>query len=113
MGSGGYLASAALILAASLGGCAGKSEHVAGAGAGAGAISGREGSGGTSGSGGNAGGSGGNAGSGGSHVIVLPRCGDGSADFLGEECDDGNNESGDGCSSNCAVDLAWYRTPRW
>ncbi len=31
-----------------------------------------------------------------------PSCGDGNVDFeLGETCDDGNRESGDGCSNHC------------
>ncbi len=33
-----------------------------------------------------------------------PYCGDGSLDS-GEECDDGNNEDGDGCSSDCELEL--------
>ena len=31
-------------------------------------------------------------------------CGDGTVD-LGEQCDDGNNLSGDGCSSTCRTEL--------
>lgn len=34
--------------------------------------------------------------------FVQARCGDGSVDaFLNEQCDDGNNEDGDGCSADC------------
>ena len=32
-----------------------------------------------------------------------PRCGDGNLD-PGEECDDGNNLDGDGCSSQCTIE---------
>lgn len=35
--------------------------------------------------------------------VSTPVCGDGTAD-TGEECDDGNNVDGDGCSSECAVE---------
>jgi cysteine-rich repeat protein len=31
-------------------------------------------------------------------------CGDGNVDFPGEECDDGNNVSGDGCSATCTIE---------
>ncbi|HTR49396.1 MAG TPA: DUF4215 domain-containing protein [Kofleriaceae bacterium] len=34
----------------------------------------------------------------------VPRCGDGILD-PGEECDDGNNVSGDGCSATCSYDF--------
>lgn len=34
---------------------------------------------------------------------VQPHCGDGHLD-VGEECDDGNNFAGDGCSATCALD---------
>jgi len=34
----------------------------------------------------------------------IPFCGDGTKD-AGEECDDGNNEDGDGCSANCTTEL--------
>jgi len=34
---------------------------------------------------------------------TLAECGDGVLD-AGEECDDGNNTSGDGCSANCAIE---------
>ena len=33
-----------------------------------------------------------------------PFCGDGKID-PGEECDDGNNENGDGCNANCMLEL--------
>ncbi len=36
-------------------------------------------------------------------VCVVPRCGDQIIDD-GEECDDGNNDSGDDCSSDCRVE---------
>ena len=33
------------------------------------------------------------------------RCGDGTLDIeFGEECDDGNNVNGDGCSRNCEIE---------
>lgn len=32
-------------------------------------------------------------------------CGDGVLDIFYEECDDGNNVSGDGCESNCQIDV--------
>lgn len=32
-----------------------------------------------------------------------PRCGDGAIDLGWEACDDGNNEGGDGCPSDCGV----------
>ena len=36
----------------------------------------------------------------------CPRCGDGVTDYaLGEECDDYNTSSGDGCSSSCAIEV--------
>ncbi|MFH0836244.1 MAG: DUF4215 domain-containing protein [Candidatus Micrarchaeota archaeon] len=38
-----------------------------------------------------------------------PFCGDGFLD-LGEECDDGNNQDGDGCSSVCTIE---YPEPVW
>jgi len=37
----------------------------------------------------------------------VPYCGDGIMDE-GEECDDGNNENGDGCSATCQLDVAPY-----
>jgi cysteine-rich repeat protein len=38
-------------------------------------------------------------------VEVGPECGDGVIDFdQGEECDDGNNDDGDGCSANCQLE---------
>jgi cysteine-rich repeat protein len=36
----------------------------------------------------------------------VAECGDGVAD-LSEECDDGNQRSGDGCSSFCRVEVGW------
>jgi cysteine-rich repeat protein len=38
--------------------------------------------------------------------VASPRCGD-SIVGLGEECDDGNNISGDGCSATCKFELYW------
>jgi fibro-slime domain-containing protein len=35
--------------------------------------------------------------------VATPRCGDGRLSF-GEECDDGNTTSGDGCSSTCTLE---------
>lgn len=34
-------------------------------------------------------------------------CGNGALD-KGEECDDGNSDSGDGCSKDCAAEAAWH-----
>ena len=34
-------------------------------------------------------------------VFVVPTCGDGICNQASEECDDGNQEDGDGCDSNC------------
>jgi cysteine-rich repeat protein len=35
----------------------------------------------------------------------LARCGDGIVDIAaGEQCDDGNNTSGDGCSASCRLE---------
>jgi cysteine-rich repeat protein len=34
---------------------------------------------------------------------IPPYCGDGKLNMPGEECDDGNNTSGDGCDANCKV----------
>src|SRR5690606_4693628 len=37
-----------------------------------------------------------------------PYCGDGRIDTdLEEECDDGNSQSGDGCSADCKVEPGW------
>ncbi len=43
--------------------------------------------------------------------IPLPYCGDGTVNQLSEQCDDGNNTNGDGCSSTCQTEtlLTWYR----
>lgn len=38
------------------------------------------------------------------HVACEQRCGDGTVDLL-EECDDGNRENDDGCSSTCLLEL--------
>lgn len=39
-------------------------------------------------------------------IIIEPYCGDGNLDLdQGEECDDGNNEDGDGCSSDCVIEV--------
>jgi len=38
-------------------------------------------------------------------VTVVPTCGDGTLD-VGEECDDGNDADGDGCSSGCEIETA-------
>jgi cysteine-rich repeat protein len=51
--------------------------------------------------GGSTGGAGGMGGEGG----AAPECGDGVVD-RGEECDDANTADGDGCSANCAYDVA-------
>lgn len=37
----------------------------------------------------------------------IRTCGDGVVD-AGEQCDDGNQISGDGCSSTCTVEVGWY-----
>jgi cysteine-rich repeat protein len=39
--------------------------------------------------------------------IVEGECGDGELGVGLEECDDGNTEDGDGCSSSCAVEDGW------
>jgi cysteine-rich repeat protein len=73
-----------------------------GEGAGTTSASGGGGSGGTGGAGGS-GGEGGVAGGGGASPIG---CGDGTADVeIGEQCDDGNTTSGDGCDKFCAYEL--------
>ena len=38
---------------------------------------------------------------------TLLKCGDGSRD-LGEECDDGGIDAGDGCSPLCTVEHYWW-----
>jgi cysteine-rich repeat protein len=59
---------------------------------------------GTGGSGMGGGGTGGSAGAGG---MTSTLCGDGNVDYqLGEECDDANNASGDGCSAQCKLEAA-------
>lgn len=40
---------------------------------------------------------------------LLKKCGDGSLFFVSEECDDGNNIDGDGCS-DCKVEVGWICT---
>lgn len=43
---------------------------------------------------------------GGADVIVAPFCGDGNIDTsVGEQCDDGNTVSGDGCSASCLLEV--------
>ncbi len=37
-------------------------------------------------------------------VVPDPACGDGAINVSGEECDDGNGDSGDGCTANCALE---------
>ncbi|MBX3209344.1 MAG: DUF4215 domain-containing protein [Labilithrix sp.] len=38
-------------------------------------------------------------------ICTVPRCGDGFVTpTLGEECDDGNMEAGDGCSMICRIE---------
>ena len=37
-------------------------------------------------------------------ALELPSCGDGVLD-PGEECDDGNNDDGDGCAADCTVEV--------
>jgi hypothetical protein len=39
---------------------------------------------------------------------VEPECGDGKLD-TGEECDDGNNANGDGCSPDCKFEILCYK----
>ena len=36
--------------------------------------------------------------------VYACHCGDGVINVAGEECDDGNNVSGDGCSSKCKIE---------
>lgn len=38
--------------------------------------------------------------------VIGPYCGDGLIQLMYEECDDGANEDGDGCSSACVVEVA-------
>ena len=41
-------------------------------------------------------------------VVIPPDCGDGVIQVTkGETCDDGNTESGDGCSSQCLLEEGW------
>lgn len=84
-GTGGVIAS---------GGAGGTGGMTGGAAGAAGTVA----SGGT----GGAGGAGGTGGTGG--VIMMP-CGDGAID-VGESCDDGNTQGGDGCSATCAAEPA-------
>ncbi|KAK9318955.1 hypothetical protein V1517DRAFT_342179 [Lipomyces orientalis] len=40
------------------------------------------------------------------NTYKLELCGDGIVQpRLGEQCDDGNNVNGDGCSSNCTIEI--------
>lgn len=43
---------------------------------------------------------------GGESDITESRCGDRMIDELHETCDDGNTQSGDGCSSTCGIEIA-------
>ena len=38
----------------------------------------------------------------------VEKCGDGKLKYL--QCDDGNNDDGDGCSSNCLIEKGWICT---
>ena len=40
-------------------------------------------------------------------------CGDGVMSYYVEDCDDGNNEDGDGCSSECTVETGWQCWGWW
>ncbi len=72
----------------------------ASAGGGTASAGGTSANGGTSGAGGGAASGGAaDAGSG-----AAPRCGDGVINVAGEQCDDGNETSGDGCSSKCKLE---------
>lgn len=42
---------------------------------------------------------------------VSPDFGNGETD-AGEECDDDNNDSGDGCSAYCEIEEGWMCVPR-
>ena len=49
-----------------------------------------------------------------SDCVAAPNCipcGDGTLDPSIEECDDGNLVSGDGCDSNCLIELDWFMDP--
>merc|ERR1719247_902416 len=41
-------------------------------------------------------------------MVLIPStgCGNGTRD-AGEQCDDGNNFAGDGCSASCTVEFQW------
>jgi cysteine-rich repeat protein len=57
--------------------------------------------------GGGIGGGTGGGGTGGSGGGTSPLCGNAAVDYaLGEECDDGNTASGDGCSASCQIEAA-------
>ena len=58
----------------------------------------------TSGTGGSTSSAGGGGGAGGGPV--EPSCGDGEVNAAGEQCDDGNTVSGDGCSPACGYELS-------
>ncbi|MCU0694263.1 MAG: hypothetical protein MUF54_22970, partial [Polyangiaceae bacterium] len=38
-------------------------------------------------------------------ILMVPTCGNGTVD-VGEQCDDGNKDAGDGCSESCVVEAA-------
>lgn len=40
-------------------------------------------------------------------VVPEPACGDGRINVSGEECDDGNGVSGDGCTATCTAEAEW------
>ena len=40
-------------------------------------------------------------------IVIVPPCGNGTYN-TGEQCDDRNTVSGDGCSSTCKVELNWH-----
>ena len=99
-----------------LGGSGASAGTVASGGSGVGANGGSDASGGSSASGGSGGsgvitlgGSGGaaGAGTGGTGGEDDTYCGDGLINHAGEVCDDGNAESGDGCTATCQVEASY------
>ena len=44
------------------------------------------------------------------HQCEIQTCGDGIV-VAGEQCDDGNQFNGDGCSTDCKIELGWYCDP--
>ena len=48
-----------------------------------------------------------------SEDTCRPTCGDGVRSYYVEECDDGNSDDGDGCSSTCEVEEGWTCTGGW